>query len=59
MSRYVDCVDVECAKNRLQEYCQGRYLPLPVYNLLEKAGPDHSPLFQVKFYVQYKSLFNR
>ena len=46
MSTYVAFVDVDCAKNRLQEYCQGRYLPLPVYDLLEKAGLDHSPMFK-------------
>ena len=56
MSRYVDFVDVDGAKNCLQEYCQGQYLPLPVYNLLEKAGPDHSPMFQVKFHVRYRRL---
>jgi hypothetical protein len=41
-------MDIEYAKNRLQEYCQQRYLPLPVYYTLEKTGPDHSPLFQVR-----------
>ena len=41
-------ISVDSAKNQLQEYCQQRYLPLPVYFTLEKAGPDHSPLFQVR-----------
>lgn len=43
----MDSVSLDVAKNRLQEYCQQLYLPLPVYQTLEKAGPDHSPLFQV------------
>ena len=57
MSSYVDFVDVDCAKNCLQEYCQAQCLPLPVYNLLGKVGPDHSPMFQVNSHVQHKSLF--
>ena len=50
MLKYVDYVTVDSAKNCLQEYCQERHLPFPVYNLLEKAGPDHCPTFQVEFY---------
>jgi dsRNA-specific ribonuclease len=44
----MNTVDIDGAKNRLQEYCQQRYLPLPVYYTLEKNGPDHSPMFQVR-----------
>ena len=47
----MDIVSLDGAKNRLQEYCQQRYLPLPVYQTLEKAGPDHSPLFQVRVQI--------
>ncbi|CAF4295924.1 unnamed protein product, partial [Rotaria magnacalcarata] len=51
MPQCTDFVDVNCAKNRLQEYCQRHYIPLPVYTLLEKAGADHSPMFQVEVEV--------
>ncbi|CAF1622223.1 unnamed protein product [Adineta ricciae] len=44
-------IDVDGAKNRLQEYCQQRNLPLPIYSLIEKTGPDHSPMFQVEVMV--------
>ncbi|CAF1622173.1 unnamed protein product [Adineta ricciae] len=44
-------IDVDDAKNRLQEYCQQRNLPLPIYSLIEKTGPDHSPMFQVEVIV--------
>lgn len=43
--------NIDGAKNRLQEYCQQRCMPLPIYYTLEKAGPDHSPLFQVRLDV--------
>jgi ribonuclease III len=35
------------AKSELQEWAQGRGLPLPVYTELERSGPDHEPVFVV------------
>ncbi len=34
-------------KTTLQEWAQGRGLPLPVYDLLATSGPDHAPRFTV------------
>lgn len=44
----MNTIDIEGAKNRLQEYCQQRHIPLPIYTTLEKLGPDHAPEFQVR-----------
>lgn len=35
-------------KTALQEWAQARALPLPVYALAERAGPDHAPRFIVR-----------
>jgi ribonuclease III len=34
-------------KTTLQEWAQGRGLPLPAYDLLATSGPDHAPRFTV------------
>ncbi len=34
-------------KTALQEWAQARSLPLPVYTLVERSGPDHRPHFSV------------
>jgi ribonuclease-3 len=39
-------------KTRLQEWAQGRGLPLPQYEIVSRSGPDHQPLFQVQVSVQ-------
>ncbi len=39
-------------KTALQEWVQGRGLPSPRYNLVERSGPDHSPNFSVCTEVQ-------
>jgi ribonuclease-3 len=36
------------AKTRLQELLQARGMPLPAYDLLETAGPDHAKRFTVE-----------
>lgn len=35
------------AKTRLQEYLQGKKLPLPMYTLLQTWGDPHHPIFQI------------
>lgn len=44
------------AKSMLQELCQKQNLPLPLYELVERSGPDHDPQFKVKVTAV---LFNR
>jgi ribonuclease-3 len=39
------------AKSTLQEWAQGRALPLPAYRVVEREGPDHAPLFTVSVEV--------
>ena len=40
------------AKTALQEWAQGRALPLPVYEELAREGPPHEPLFTVEVRVE-------
>ena len=40
------------AKTALQEWAQGRGLPLPAYTLAERSGPDHAPRFVVRVAVK-------
>jgi ribonuclease-3 len=39
-------------KTELQEWAQGRGLPLPKYELVSKDGPDHAPEFVMEVNVQ-------
>jgi ribonuclease III len=41
----------EDPKSSLQEWAQARGLPLPVYKVLERTGPDHNPVFVVEVSV--------
>lgn len=40
------------AKSTLQEWAQGRGLPLPVYAVVSQQGPDHAPQFIVSVTVE-------
>lgn len=39
-------------KTELQEWAQGRGLPLPAYDITGKSGPDHAPLFEIELTVR-------
>ncbi len=38
-------------KKKLQEYLQKSRRPLPVYELAERSGPDHGPVFMYRVWV--------
>lgn len=40
------------AKTALQEWAQGRALPLPNYTTLSREGPDHKPVFRVEVSIR-------
>jgi ribonuclease-3 len=39
-------------KSMVQEWAQGRGLPLPDYQLIERMGPDHAPEFLIELRVK-------
>ena len=39
-------------KTELQEWAQGRGLPLPAYEVVRREGPDHAPAFTVQVAVE-------
>jgi ribonuclease-3 len=39
-------------KTQLQEWAQGRGLPLPAYEIVGRHGPDHAPCFTVSVFVE-------
>lgn len=43
------------AKTALQEWAQGRALPLPTYHEVAREGPSHEPLFTVEVRVEGQS----
>lgn len=38
-------------KTDLQEYCQAKSLPLPVYRVLKESGPDHKKIFEIELII--------
>ena len=44
-------VEPRVAKTALQEWLQGRGLPLPEYTVVERTGPSHNPVFTVELTV--------
>ena len=41
-------LDARDSKTRLQEWAQARQLEPPVYTLIDRSGPDHSPIFNIQ-----------
>ena len=41
-------LDARDSKTRLQEWAQARRLEPPVYTLIDRTGPDHSPIFNIE-----------
>lgn len=41
-------ISLKDAKSQLQEYLQGRSLPLPQYDILGEYGPEHAREFEVR-----------
>lgn len=50
---YIDTMVVppQDPKTQLQEWSQGRALGIPRYDLVERSGPDHQPVFRVSVSV--------
>ncbi len=40
------------SKTALQEWAQARALPVPNYDIVERSGPDHAPVFRIRVTVQ-------
>ncbi|MFN4008543.1 ribonuclease III [Pannonibacter sp.] len=40
------------AKTTLQEWAQARSLPAPTYDVVDRSGPDHAPVFIVAVHVE-------
>lgn len=47
----VEKVEPKVAKTELQEWAQGRGLPLPKYTVIDRQGPAHAPEFTVELEI--------
>lgn len=43
-------------KSILQEYCLEQYKTLPKYNILNKSGNEHQPIYEVSVYIENHDL---
>lgn len=48
----LDAPQARDSKTQLQEWAQGRGLPLPSYRVLGRVGPDHAPSFTVEVAIE-------
>lgn len=48
----LDAPQARDPKTQLQEWAQGRGLPLPNYRVVSRVGPDHAPSFTVEVFVE-------
>jgi len=39
-------------KTAIQEWAQGKNLPLPSYDIISQSGPDHAPMFEVQLNIK-------
>lgn len=47
-------------KTQLQEWGQARGLPIPTYEIINKKGPDHAPVFEIEVRLQnYPSMHGK
>lgn len=48
----LDTQGVKDHKTKLQEWCQARGKSLPAYTVIDRTGPDHSPIFTIEAAVE-------
>ena len=51
----IDEADPKVARMELQEWAQKRGLPLPVYVVVDRDGPAHTPVFTIELTVEGQS----
>ena len=52
----IEFTELKDPKSRLQEFLQRKALPLPVYQLVERGGKDHSPIFTVSCIIESEQI---